>query len=49
MWQGSEHARVTQGFKYANMSLYKLMSTYRDRRIQNPVKDLRWSPLENLL
>ena len=27
-------------------SLYKLLSTYRDRRTQNTVKPLRWSVLK---
>ena len=32
---------------YTGRSLYKLMSIYlRDGRIQNPVRDLRWSTLE---
>ena len=29
-------------------SLYKLLSSYRDRPIQNTVKHLRWNVLQNL-
>ena len=42
--QGSEYVSYTHGTR----SLYKLMSTYWDRRTQNPIKNLRWSALENL-
>ena len=46
--QGAEYARIldVSDAVHSIRSLYKLLSSYRDRRIQNTVKHLRWSVLQ---
>ena len=46
--QGAEYARIlnVSDAVHSIRSVYKLLSSYRDRRIQNTVKHLRWSVLQ---
>ena len=46
--QSAEYARILNesAAVYNIWSLYKLLSSYLDRRIQNTVKHLRWSVLQ---
>ena len=46
--QSTEYARILNvpDAVHSVRSLYKLLSSYRDRRIQNTVKHLKWSVLK---
>ena len=46
--QSAEYARILNVFDavHSIRSLYKLLSSYQDRRVQNTVKHLRWSILQ---
>ena len=46
--QSAEYARIlnVSDAVHSIRSVYKLLSSYRDRRIQNTVKHLRWSVLQ---
>ena len=46
--QSAEYARILNVFDavHSVRSLYKLLSSYQDRRVQNTVKHLRWSILQ---
>ena len=46
--QNAEYARILDVSDAVNSirSLYKLLSSYRDRRIQNTVKHIRWNVLQ---
>ena len=46
--QSAEYARILNVLDavHSIRSLYKLLSSYRDRRVQNTVKHLRWSILQ---
>ena len=46
--QSAEYARIlnVSDAVHSIRSVYKLLSSYRERRIQNTVKHLRWSVLQ---
>ena len=48
IYLNAEYARILDVSDAVNSirSLYKLLSSYRDKRIQNTVKHIRWNVLQ---